>query len=125
MIRRPPISTRTDTLFPYTTLFRSPFSRLREKVPKADEGARAKRSVPLTWPFQREQEQLAALAPSSGASRHLLPRAGEGFLLQLCGLLQPAALQQRLNARILAAEVAVQGRKVDGVAAREIGRAHV
>src|SRR3546814_10796201 len=29
MIRRPPRSTRTDTLFPYTTLFRSPsfFSR--------------------------------------------------------------------------------------------------
>src|SRR3546814_1626411 len=24
MIRRPPMSTRTDTLFPYTTLFRSP-----------------------------------------------------------------------------------------------------
>src|SRR3546814_1888207 len=27
MTRRPPRSTRTDTLFPYTTLFRSPFSR--------------------------------------------------------------------------------------------------
>src|SRR3546814_14763092 len=26
MIRRPPRSTRTDTLFPYTTLFRSDFS---------------------------------------------------------------------------------------------------
>src|SRR3546814_18704235 len=26
MIRRPPISTRTDTLFPYTTLFRSAWS---------------------------------------------------------------------------------------------------
>src|SRR3546814_19215533 len=26
MIRRPPRSTRTDTLFPYTTLFRSPLS---------------------------------------------------------------------------------------------------
>src|SRR3546814_19878857 len=25
MLRRPPRSTRTDTLFPYTTLFRSPF----------------------------------------------------------------------------------------------------
>src|SRR3546814_9990701 len=25
MIRRPPMSTRTDTLFPYTTLFRSDF----------------------------------------------------------------------------------------------------
>src|SRR3546814_14772470 len=27
MIRRPPRSTRTDTLFPYTTLFRSPVLR--------------------------------------------------------------------------------------------------
>src|SRR3546814_8295683 len=27
MIRRPPISTRTDTLFPYTTLFRSASAR--------------------------------------------------------------------------------------------------
>src|SRR3546814_7705406 len=29
MIRRPPRSTRTDTLFPYTTLFRSALSRAR------------------------------------------------------------------------------------------------
>src|SRR3546814_13366898 len=29
MIRRPPRSTRTDTLFPYTTLFRSPAHRVR------------------------------------------------------------------------------------------------
>src|SRR3546814_11996673 len=27
MIRRPPVSTRTDTLFPYTTLFRSQLGR--------------------------------------------------------------------------------------------------
>src|SRR3546814_14600073 len=27
MIRRPPRSTRTDTLFPYTTLFRSPVAK--------------------------------------------------------------------------------------------------
>src|SRR3546814_17203700 len=34
MIRRPPRSTRTDTLFPYTTLFRSPAGgeRRREEV---------------------------------------------------------------------------------------------
>src|SRR3546814_1734355 len=31
MIRRPPRSTRTDTLFPYTTLFRSKFSRSRRR----------------------------------------------------------------------------------------------
>src|SRR3546814_10228740 len=30
MIRRPPRSTRTDTLFPYTTLFRSFFGKLGE-----------------------------------------------------------------------------------------------
>src|SRR3546814_11658682 len=29
MIRRPPRSTRTDTLFPYTTLFRSPGAGIR------------------------------------------------------------------------------------------------
>src|SRR3546814_18509436 len=29
MIRRPPRSTRTDTLFPYTTLFRSDYEALR------------------------------------------------------------------------------------------------
>src|SRR3546814_5797563 len=31
MLRRPPISTRTDTLFPYTTLFRSSAARLRAR----------------------------------------------------------------------------------------------
>src|SRR3546814_8124260 len=37
MIRQPPRSTRTDTLFPYTTLFRSTFSvgrRLARKPPR-------------------------------------------------------------------------------------------
>src|SRR3546814_13750633 len=33
MIRRPPRSTRTDTLFPYTTLFRSPRPGLAESPP--------------------------------------------------------------------------------------------
>src|SRR3546814_9169071 len=32
MIRRPPRSTRTDTLFPYTTLFRSLDAHLREEA---------------------------------------------------------------------------------------------
>src|SRR3546814_11742431 len=41
MIRRPPRSTRTDTLFPYTTLFRSgvhlqpqELRRIRERAPR-------------------------------------------------------------------------------------------
>src|SRR3546814_7361657 len=32
MIRRPPRSTRTDTLFPYTTLFRSTSEGLRQRI---------------------------------------------------------------------------------------------
>src|SRR3546814_9450163 len=35
MIRRPPRSTRTDTLFPYTTLFRSPRIALPAVAPSA------------------------------------------------------------------------------------------
>src|SRR3546814_6496258 len=41
MIRRPPRSTRTDTLFPYTTLFRSPHRRnLAEGQPADGRGER-------------------------------------------------------------------------------------
>src|SRR3546814_8375262 len=49
MIRRPPRSTRTDTLFPYTTLFRSalgPALRLHDRRP-----------IRETAPFSREQER--------------------------------------------------------------------
>src|SRR3546814_9757663 len=51
MIRRPPRSTRTDTLFPYTTLFRSRLrvddvqrARLRacDRTPDGDRGARTR-----------------------------------------------------------------------------------
>src|SRR3546814_6026855 len=38
MIRRPPSSTRTDTLFPYTTLFRSRDYRTQGKFPVFDQG---------------------------------------------------------------------------------------
>src|SRR3546814_6977687 len=41
MIRRPPISTRTDTLFPYTTLFRS--QKLLRIAPGTDARRRAGR----------------------------------------------------------------------------------
>src|SRR3546814_2334976 len=46
MIRRPPRSTRTDTLFPYTTLFRS-IIRLEEC---ADVGFRGAIQIVVPWP---------------------------------------------------------------------------
>src|SRR3546814_15411710 len=50
MIRRPPRSTRTDTLFPYTTLFRSPRfgSKALEPVdrPTLERGNARQRGLP-------------------------------------------------------------------------------
>src|SRR3546814_7098978 len=46
MIRRPPRSTRTDTLFPYTTLFRSPYSP-RESSIQRPPGAQQENHRPL------------------------------------------------------------------------------
>src|SRR3546814_1544891 len=40
MIRRPPRSTRTDTLFPYTTLFRSARSASRDAKPRSRSAGR-------------------------------------------------------------------------------------
>src|SRR3546814_6128211 len=51
MIRRPPRSTRTDTLFPYTTLFRSPPAldwRLPKAAPTLRSAMRRHRATPAT-----------------------------------------------------------------------------
>src|SRR3546814_5501636 len=61
MIRRPPRSTRTDTLFPYTTLFRSVLLVRRapdfpEKLPLRDEPAAVAGE-------QRQQIELLAREP--------------------------------------------------------------
>src|SRR3546814_3231820 len=48
MIRRPPRSTRTDTLFPYTTLFRS---TLQELVPQVLRHFRCGVRAAAVWPY--------------------------------------------------------------------------
>src|SRR3546814_2107374 len=61
MIRRPPRSTRTDTLFPYTTLFRSPG------------GAADGRSLPRLSGGPRRALHLSR----AGAARRLCDRSEE------------------------------------------------
>src|SRR3546814_1811184 len=65
MTRRPPSSTRTDTLFPYTTLFRSIFKR--RTLPKIlCEGYRERQIVPVfsfTADSQDRGSQTTALIP--------------------------------------------------------------
>src|SRR3546814_16141120 len=87
MIRRPPRSTRTDTLFPYTTLFRSPV-QLRLVI------------------------ALAVGVPAVAASGMALPADGlvswPGFILILgevvVGLAIGFVLQMGLAAALLAGE---------------------
>src|SRR3546814_12196078 len=70
MIRRPPRSTRTDTLFPYTTLFRSPglhrqlefvhepvghvLVPVREEQPRDAEGVQGRGVIGVLLPFAHE-----------------------------------------------------------------------
>src|SRR3546814_1774967 len=73
MIRRPPRSTRTDTLFPYTTLFRSSLS-----------------SHNATWPVKRPRGggfgEPGAIR-SHGASR-MLPQRSEEHTSELQSLMR-------------------------------------
>src|SRR3546814_13460875 len=69
MILRPPRSTRTDTLFPYTTLFRSRAAAAADRSAKsavqartvADEAAAVR--TDLEAKQRRMQEQIAAALP--------------------------------------------------------------
>src|SRR3546814_2318421 len=56
MIRRPPRSTRTDTLFPYTTLFRSPL-RPRPSAPRRWRGGRRCPAAPRRSPRARPRSE--------------------------------------------------------------------
>src|SRR3546814_20908760 len=70
MIRRPPRSTRTDTLFPYTTLFRSKLGEISAALgPKAPEegsgrpeiGASPRLAHRLRCPSHRSEEHTSEL----------------------------------------------------------------
>src|SRR3546814_13472250 len=56
MIRRPPRSTRTDTLFPYTTLFRSEVGDADRPVPGVEVGVRVPAVVEQRLPLAHHAE---------------------------------------------------------------------
>src|SRR3546814_9724067 len=65
MIRRPPRSTRTDTLFPYTTLFRS--SRNERSAPAAS--GLAQRTTAGVQPDDRRPDDAPAARTQGQARR--------------------------------------------------------
>src|SRR3546814_2569082 len=56
MIRRPPRSTRTDTLFPYTTLFRS--DRRDDGHVPACQGIQQSRLAGIGWPSEHNPNSI-------------------------------------------------------------------
>src|SRR3546814_7865731 len=67
MIRRPPRSTRTDTLFPYTTLFRSLCSWLLKRVQHDGGGVTAEQPDAQTAPIQSATSAATWFAASFSA----------------------------------------------------------
>src|SRR3546814_1659206 len=78
MIRRPPRSTRTDTLFPYTTLFRSPGATIAVFAPPAIPGIGAVGGFDLRLQALRGQppEEIAQVARSFVAAINQAPEIG-------------------------------------------------
>src|SRR3546814_4372622 len=92
MIRRPPRSTRTDTLFPYTTLFRSADSRRSNAIQK-----------PVSEDRQLSVESSLEGGPCFAAG----DVGGEvGIVVQYSRSVQPA--QHRYHQQIAGAERAIE-----------------
>src|SRR3546814_5146800 len=76
MIRRPPRSTLTDTLFPYTTLFRSKLRLLGltdEQINRLTETGEESYSLAIYSPYRGYLYEASALAPAKSASAQADP----------------------------------------------------
>src|SRR3546814_9005793 len=69
MIRRTPRSTRTDTLFPYTTLFRSPLAITGISTARASATV-ASTLQPLSNPSRPTSVKSSAATPASRSEEH-------------------------------------------------------
>src|SRR3546814_8339015 len=85
MIRRPPGPTRTDTLFPYTTLFRSGGRRDLRRGRPGDRDT--DRTRPATHPV-RGRARLPRGAGISGAPRRALLHRSEEHTSELQSLIR-------------------------------------
>src|SRR3546814_18432453 len=101
MIRRPPISTRTDTLFPYTTLFRSGqalFAAFPSDDPRLEAGAMQPvlsiAGLGKTYKSGHEALSGVDLTINKGEIFALLGPNGAGkttIISILCGIVMPSA----------------------------------
>src|SRR3546814_8158311 len=70
MIRRPPRSTRTGTLFPYTTLFRSPLQQAQWNTLKVRPEASVRRNIG----FYEAHTKTLGIGPLPAVARNIVRR---------------------------------------------------
>src|SRR3546814_14448554 len=75
MIRRPPRSTRTDTLFPYTTRFRSDKTNCGHDIAPAKPGAIPGAPAAREWRQARARTRRAEAAAKGGAASAFCTRS--------------------------------------------------
>src|SRR3546814_6556350 len=73
MIRRPPRSTRTDTLFPYTTLFRSGFDLVEQRRERRRPG----KTLAIVVRQHREMTRAAGAVTAGAMLLRLASRSEE------------------------------------------------
>src|SRR3546814_8163926 len=132
MIRRPPRSTRTDTLFPYTTLFRS-YVAIRENLGRAQLREAAARdgqdfgaSIPdyVTPEFVRDEVARGrAIIPNNINHPESEPMAiGRNFLVKINANIGNSAVASDVAQEV---EKMVWSIRWGADTVMEIGRAHV
>src|SRR3546814_6312351 len=77
MIRRPPRSTRTDTLCPYTTLFRSPASLSIARTMRNAMSRRIALKRPKSEELKQLEDEIARLESLGNADADMLVRLRE------------------------------------------------
>src|SRR3546814_11783145 len=100
MIRRPPRSTRTDTLFPYTTLFRSPADSMLTD-PQHPYSRALVSAAPVMRRGIRNRVRLQGSVPNPAdipAGCRLHPRCPQA--MPQCEVTEPAMRSPALNRRV-------------------------
>src|SRR3546814_231184 len=119
MIRRPPRSTRTDTLFPYTTLFRSPqaaATRLRAEIAKSPDNDELKLDLALALTRLGETDEPLRLLDALPANLGTDDRARKARArLAFAALAADAPDVATLQARIASDPSDAQARHLLGV----------
>src|SRR3546814_8867657 len=110
MIRRPPRSTRTDTLFPYTTLFRSPILGARQPIDIA---------LLPGQPRKLQVRQLARREPQLVLHQHA------SRPLTIGAAIRSTARSSAVSSAILVFRWPSRAVWISSPTSTEIGRAHV